>query len=223
MMPGERELERREKKLKYVVWGAKIAALLAPFILALVSHGDYLVKNVEGKFFRVRVIFLAGDYALGLKGPDLHDSRELALTGVKGRDLSAFSLRQAEFLEVIREEPAEETPVSPAFRYTGTYRVVAAGHKGYLYLREREGRPSGTIRFPGWGKGVHEPLKGLAVKGRHVSFVRSVSTGAEMKRVGSQSFFTQSYFGRFTSDGRSVTGHFIREGTRYSWSARKAK
>ncbi len=224
MIPGEKELERREKKFRFIGWGALIVVLLVPFILALASRGDYLVKNAEGKFFRVRLIFLAGDYALGLKGTDVHDTRALALAGVKGRDLSGFSLGNAEFMEVIREEPEEESAaVLPAFRYAGNYRMSAAGHKGYLYLRDREGRPYGTVKFPGWGKGVNEPLKSLAVKGRHISFVRSVTTEAERKRIGAPSLFIQNYFGQFSGNGRFVRGHFVRAGTRYAWSAEKVK
>jgi hypothetical protein len=224
MLPGERELEKQRKTFQVILSCALALVVLIPAALALVSRGEVLVRDSAGRFYRTRLLVGAGDYALCLKGPRLHGSRQEALRDTDGRDLSMLSLKRTELLEVVSGEVPKEEPRSPAgFSYAGTYRVNAAGHAGLLYLREHEGKPAGTVRFPKWGKGASEPLYGVDVKGRNISFTRSVSTEREMVRVGAQHKFVQRYFGKFSEDGRTVRGHFLRSGTRYSWEGVKVK
>jgi len=90
-----------------------------------------------------------------------------------------------------------------------------------LFLRQGKTGPAGTMRFPKWGNGVNEHLRSLEIKGKEIRFVRSVTTAREMKRVGAPSMFVQRYRGEFGADGKSISGHFLRDGTRYSWSARR--
>lgn len=224
MLPGERELEKQRKTVHIILSCALALLVLIPAALALVSRGEVLVRDTGGRFYRARLLVAAGDYVLCIRGPRLHGTRQEALRDADGRDLSVLSLKQSEFLEVVRGEVPKEEKQSPAgIPYAGTYRINAAGHIGILYLREHEGKPAGTVRFPKWGKGVNEPLYGVDVKGRNISFTRSVSSEREMNRVGAQHKFVQRYYGRFSDDGRTVKGHFLRSGTRYSWEGVKAK
>lgn len=224
MLPGERELEKQRKTVQIILTCVLALLVLVPATLALFSRGEVLVRNTGEKYYRARLLVAAGDFALCLKGPRLHGTRQDALRDTDGRDISMLSLKQSELLEVVREESAKEERPSPAAApYAGTYRINAAGHAGLMHLREHEGKPAGTVRFPKWGKGVSEPLYGVDVRGRNISFTRTVSSEREMARVGAQHKFVQRYFGMFSSDGRTVKGHFLRSGTRYSWEGVKVK
>ena len=198
------------------------AGITLPFIKAGCASYTAVIKTADGKFFRAKSFIIMGNTILCLK-----DRREFQARFSIRADIppeyrpAILSMKDVAFIEIIpdRDDAGIEVPPS----YLGTYRINASGHQGYLFLGVTDGRLYGSIRFPKWAKGVYEPLKGLGISGNTIRFVRSVTTAAEMKRVGAPVYFTQSYTGTYGAGGATIKGFYVRDGANYMWEAVKVR
>jgi hypothetical protein len=207
--------------------GGLALAMLIALILTVSSRQDVLVKDANGNFFRARSLFIAGPVVVMSRDATGYPTKKAAVESViKGRTLSAVSLKSIAFIEVIAV-PDEGEGLS-AWQLglkdcIGDYVVNAAGNHGYLSLRASGGTVYGTIRFPGWGRGATEYLKGVTIAGNRICFVRSVTTQQELRRVGANACFTQQYSGEYYQSGRLIKGYYTVQGMRKPWEASKGR
>ena len=200
--------------------------LLAVLTVTCMQSYTVLVKDREHGFYSARSLMILGDTMLCVKSDTLHRKRKEALNdNMKNTSFAAVDMGSVAFIEIIvRTDDDEETSdgtVPPEF--LGSYSIVAAAHRGYLYLWSRDGRVFGTIRFPNWARGKVEYLKGVRISGNNIRFVRSVTTRKEQIRIGSSTYFTQVYYGKYYSKGRLIKGYYTRDGHRGLWEAHKGK
>jgi hypothetical protein len=103
--------------------------------------------------------------------------------------------------------------------YTGSFRLSVSGFTGSLVLGYADGVYTGTIRFDGWGNNTPQPLKELRINNGKIYFVRSVTSADEMKKYGATRFFSQTYRGDFSPDGKKIKGEYNESGTESRWEA----
>lgn len=111
--------------------------------------------------------------------------------------------------------------IPPPKEYLGVYDVRVSGHKGILYLRIRNNKLKGTLRFPKWAKGSWERCKSIKIRGNSLFFIRSVTSPKERKRVGAPHFFKQVYRARFYKKGKKIVGTYSLGKERTSWEGKK--
>lgn len=102
---------------------------------------------------------------------------------------------------------------------TGKYAISIGNFKGIIIINKTQNLYSGTIQFPGWGKGLPQPMKKLRIKGRKIYFIRSIENYDEMKKYGSSRFFTQKFYGVFNKTMSKIRGRFVDAGTESMWEA----
>jgi len=198
-----------------------VLAALVIALFAVTASTSALVQERGKGWYRARDMVIAGDTMICMRDTACHASRRLALRiPVKKYRFSMMSMRDVAFIEVIPPRD-KDTGTVPA-QYLGSYRIVASAHRGYLKLWAFKGRIYGSIRFPEWANGVVEPLKGVVISPEGaIRFTRSVTTRKEQVRVGSSSYFTQRYYGRYYRNGKTIRGYYTRNGPRGMWEATK--
>lgn len=206
---------------------AAFAALVAlPIVLTLISPRKALVRETGGAFFVARPFVVVGDRLLCLRSGESFSARNAALDSPDGGFGPALvPLGDVALIEIIPETPsAPETAVGPVpLTHLGAYRINASGNPGYLFVGVRNGVLYGTVRFPEWGKGAVEPLKGLYIRGNVIGFMRSITTPAERERTGAPAYFTQVYIGEYRDGGRTIQGRYMVGGSPRMWDARKTR
>ncbi|PKL37778.1 MAG: hypothetical protein CVV44_15690 [Spirochaetae bacterium HGW-Spirochaetae-1] len=220
-------MEKLKKILQSRIFQAAIIILVL-FIIAVIctitQSRTCLVKNSESQYYRARSLFIMGNTLVCRKGTSEYNKREEALSGETGFTLTLVNLKDIALIEFMPdEEQAEEAGPVPT-RFLGSYNIIVAAHQGFLYLWSKDGRAYGSIRFPHWGRGVAEPLKGVYISSSgNIRFTRSVTTRAEQSRVGSSTYFTQGYYGKYYKNGNFIKGFYTREGHRGLWEAVRKK
>ncbi|MDY6970259.1 MAG: hypothetical protein SVR08_16620 [Spirochaetota bacterium] len=106
-------------------------------------------------------------------------------------------------------------------KYMGKYKIEVFVYKGILDLNMKDDKPYGTIRFQNWGNGAVEYLKDITIKGSKISFIRSITTPEEKKRIGSTRYLRQRFIGKFSKDGNSIYGYFEERGSQSTWKAER--
>lgn len=194
--------------------------LLTSFLtLLILPRRDALVQLREGSYFKARNVLVAGPVALMLADTERFKYRKKVLGHVPSdMNLSIFSLENLRLIEFLETKEDTTPGVIPPY-YLGSYKIIAAAHRGYLKLWMRNGRVYGSIRFPNWARGVTEYLKSVSIKGENIRFVRSITTSKEQRRVGANAYFTQVYHGKYYIKGRKIKGYYSRNGHRGLWEA----
>lgn len=111
--------------------------------------------------------------------------------------------------------------ILPPKEYLGYYTLNIKGHVGKIFLGIYKNRLIGTVRFPNWANGKTEVLKNVRIRKNRISFVRSISTNAERKRIGAPHYFRQEYYGRVYENGKNMKGSMLSEGVKTSWEAKR--
>ncbi len=214
-----------KKKLKII--GITIAATLlvlfiCTIILTLTAPYRAVIKKTEGNYYNARHVVLAGSSVICRQSRTIHKSRKSAFSaGEEKYSLSVIPIAEIISIEFIIEEEDEPVAVNIPSKYLGTYTVNVSGHKGYLYLAVKNGRLHGGFRFPRWAKGVYEPLKRLRIHNGKISFIRSVTSAKELRRVGANTYFTQHFYGKFKNEGKLIEGSYMHRGVKNPWQAFK--
>ncbi|HNU91955.1 MAG TPA: hypothetical protein PKO25_08785 [Spirochaetota bacterium] len=213
--------------------GAMIVAPLASMVLiallaalVLLSNQRALVRGTDGAFYVARKIVIAGDRLFCLRSAESHSTRKAALDSRdEGSKPAMARLVEVAFIEIIPETPSasDEAAGAVPMAYMGTYRINASGNPGYLTIGARNGALYGSVRFPEWGRGAVEPLKGLYIRGKFIGFTRSITTPAERERTGSHVYFTQVYTGEYRDNGRVIQGRYMVGGSPRMWHAEKTR
>ena len=219
---------KKLKKFLPVITGIAIG-FAAVFFTFVINRHDALIALENGMFMRCSFSFSVYDRVIYFNSSD-YQTKESALSGESGHSLGLVSTDKIKYIEFIHPEPADELsplPDTPAdsvdFPYAGNYKFNANGNDGILTVVKGEKGYYGTIRFPNWGKGATEYLKRLSFKGRRIYFVRSVTTREEITRTGASTYFTQEYYGEFSTDGTLASGQYIIRGAKNQWNAIRIK
>ncbi len=219
--------KRRIFTILLPVLGGMALALVIVLIMTVSARQNVLVKDAAGNFYRARSLIIAGQAVIYTRDPADHKTRKAALdSSPEERKLSAVSLKNIAFIEIVSSPDEGEglTAWQPGLKdYIGDYVVNAAGNHGYLSLRASGGYVYGSIRFPGWGRGATEYLKGVRIAGGKIYFIRSVTTPQELKRVGANAYFSQQYTGEYFQSGSLIKGFYTVQGQRKQWEARKGR
>ncbi len=218
-----------KKFLIKMIPGIAVLMILVALAAAAMTASSYrvLVKDSGSKYYKAKALFITGDFIFFLKDASLHETRKQALESFDERfGFAIGSMKNVDLIEVIHDEQAGAAGPGGAAvppMYLGNFRLNAEGNQGYLYLRYGNGVVYGSVRFPGWGKGAFEPLKGLYIGGGRIRFVRSVTTRQEIERLGSNMVFVQDYNGSFNHDGSIIHGFYLVGGSRKTWEAYRIK
>lgn len=221
-------MENRSEKRKslrgiFIITG--IALLLIALCASLcLTAQPALVRDRDSRFYRAEVILCAWGVLVSLRDEAYYEQRKAALDAPpSGHRLAFEGLSGVAEIELIQEEPdaAPSRAIPP--EYLGGFEINAAGNNGILYIGVYEGHLVGSVRFPGWGKGAIEPLKGMRIEGDTISFTRSVTTPEEARRTGSTLYFAQHYSGRYGRGGTVIHGFYTVQRSRKSWEAHKKR
>lgn len=218
--------ERKRRIAPFIAIIALAAIAVPPVILSITAPRKALVREIGGGHFVARPFIIAGDHLLCLRSPESFATRKAAIeSSDEGFRPALVSLAAVAFIEIIPEAPpTPETEGGPVpGSHLGTYRINASGNPGYLFLGAKDGYVYGSLRFPEWGKGMAEPLKGVYIRGNTIRFTRSITTPAERERTGSPSYFTQIYTGEYRDGGRVIQGRYMVGGSPRMWDAKKTR
>ncbi len=214
---------RRRIALPVVIIALAVLAAL-PFILSIASSQRALVRETDGAFYLVRSYTIAGKHLLCLRTAESFTSKKAALESPDaGLRPALISLETVAFIEILHDAPPEAEAGPVPGSHLGTYRINASGNPGYLFLGAKDGYVYGSVRFPQWGRGAMEGLKGVRIQGNRISFIRSVNTQAERERTGAPTYFTQVYTGEYRNGGRAIQGRYMVGGSPRMWDAQKAR
>ncbi len=220
---------KKNDKRRTLWWTAAVILLLLLSAFLIFNQSfTVLVRDTESRYYRAKKVALFGNSMLCMREPGDYPNRGKAMAGgdVSYR-LSLVSLKTVAFIEIIPlpdDTPQVDTgPLGFPPHYLGTYRVNAAGNDGSLFIGIKNGYVYGFIRFPDWGKGVAEPMKGLRISGKRIQFVRSITSPKELNHTGANTYFSQQYYGEFTADGRGIQGFYLVSGQKKSWEAYRQK
>jgi hypothetical protein len=221
---------KTNKKKKIIITAIIIFILLLaaiPVIFALTTSYTVLINSIGGKYYRARVLLLAGDSLFCLKDSREYDKRKPAIeSGEPDFNFSVVPMAEVVYMEVIPDfnvtvysQEDGDIPI----KYLGKFKVDVAGNIGYLYLKKKDGKLYGTIRFPDWAKGVYEPLKSLWISKGKIGFIRSVDTPKEARYVGVTAYFIQEYYGDYVRKGNMIEGNYTSRGVKNQWRAYRVK
>jgi hypothetical protein len=196
-----------------------IILICLPFICAILSARNAVIKQTSGGFYRAKSLIVLGDFVFGIKDPSVFQTRPDPEAISSAYRPFIDTLKNIEIIEFFYDIKINEKNVN--VNPVGIFLINASGHKGYLYITSNNGYAYGSVRFPQWAKGVYEPLKGLKVSKNEISFTRSVTNPAEQKAVGAPSYFIQQYSGKYYNGGLVIKGFYVKDGARFSWEAVK--
>ncbi len=192
------------------------------------NRQDSVIALADGNFMRSDFSFSVFSRVVYFNSAG-YQTKEAAIAGTNGHSFGIVKTDQLLYIEFIHESLEEDKAlqddqsVKIDFPYAGRYKLNANGNDGTLNIVKTEKGYYATIQFPNWGKASVEILKRLSFKGRRIYFVRSVSTKEELAKTGATSYFTQEYYGEFSTDGTLVSGQYVLRGAKYQWNAIRIK
>lgn len=215
----------KRKKYRLILLIAGIALLIAALCATLYfSARPALVKERDSRYHRARIVLCAWGVLVSLRDEVSYDQRKAALDAAPSEWVPALErLSGIAEIELLFEEPEKTPPHAIPPEYLGGFEINAAGNNGILYIGVYKGYLVGSVRFPGWGKGAIEPLKGVRIDGDAIYFTRSVTTPEEARRTGSTLYFVQNYSGRYGRNGTVIHGFYTIQGARKPWEAHRKR
>ena len=208
-----------KKKLYIIVAAAAILVLI--FIINLISFKALILLKDDKYKLAKSVIIIINNSAVGFISKSSFENRDKLLKEINNKVTFSFSV--ISFIDIKRIEFFEEVKGASIIskKLLGKYKIVASGHHGILNIWQNENNLYGSVKFPQWANGVTEYLKEVSVRDNKISFTRSISTKNELKRIGADSYFIQSYSGIYSDSGMSIKGFYVNKGARFLWEAKK--
>jgi len=201
-----------------------ILFITLPVVKVINSPVSIIIKDKEMNYYRGANLFICGNTIICRI--DSISAREKSKLPEEERyryHFKLLSMNDIQSIEILHVEEGgsdEPSPVNPA--NLGRFKIKLQGHEGILVLGVSKDRVYGTVRFPLWGRGAVEYLKGLRISSGEVRFTRSASTADEMKRLGANYLFKQNFSGTYSSSGRVIKGFMVNDRKeKYEWEAEK--
>ncbi|MFH0974243.1 MAG: hypothetical protein V1874_00500 [Spirochaetota bacterium] len=209
-----------------IVLIAILILLALPFAVSMTSDHVVLITNTNSKYYTAKHLLVIGEYAFCRKDSIEYTKRKEALAGIEHKYAYSFiPLREIAYMEIIPSGDNNGNVTGGTFesRYLGKYKIDVSGNVGYLYLGIKNGKVTGSVRFPDWANGSFEPLKNPWINKGKIGFIRSVETLEELKKVGSHGYFTQEFHGEYKENGNVIHGYYLNRGANMMWRAFKLK
>jgi len=201
-----------------------ILSFIAVLIISFFSSTSAILTDRSGRIFKVKVCGIIGDMVIISEKSDPSKTKEGIDSLECTPDLSVYDSSEIvtlEFAAPVAAENAKTEETLSRVSVVGVYSIQVTGFRGILSLYQKDGCFFGYMQFPQWAKGEKEILKNLRVAGRRVSFVRSVQTYAEQKRVGAPTFFVQDFDGEILDGGRKIKGFYTNHGVKEPWDGER--
>ena len=221
-------MEEKKKKLAgRIVPGLlvlSLALLIAlPIVKVLTSSYTVIIKDRDMNYYRAKNLFICGNTVLCTRDPESSKDRSIIPEENRlGYYFRILSIKDIVSIEIVENESMEDEIAAVNPQYLGRYKIQLQGHEGILLLGVSKERVYGTVKFPQWGKGAVETLKGLRINSKGVRFLRSASTPEEMKRLGANYLFKQKFDGTYQSSGKVIKGYMINDrGEKHEWEAER--
>jgi len=201
---------------------AVIFLITLPVVKVLNSSYSVIIKDKNMNYFRAGNLFICGNTIICKKDSESVQDRTMIPEEDRSRySYKILSMQEIISIEILQDEDAaviELSDVNP--QYLGRYKIQLQGHEGILVIGVSKDRIYGTVRFPQWGKGAVEYLKGVRISSGEVRFLRSASTPEEIKRLGANYLFKQKFSGTYSSSGKVIKGIMINDRReKYEWEA----
>jgi hypothetical protein len=207
------EKKKDRKKLIYCISLAAAVLIIFPCIITVFSSYTVIVEDRDGNYYRAKNILILGNSMISRRDPESSVKKSDALKAEPASySLSYRSMMEIRNIEII-PGPDEDSEIEGIVdsRYLGRYNVIVQGHSGVLYLREKDGKLYGSMRFPKWGKGAVEYLRRVRISYGKIRFTRSANSSKEIKRLGANYYFTHRFYGTYSKSGKKIEGYFIND------------
>ena len=205
--------KKDRKKLIYCISLAAAVLIIFPCIITILSSYTVIVEDRDGNFYKARNVFICGNTMLSMRDPESSAKKSDALKAEPDSySLNCRSMLEIRNIEIIPgpdDDSETEGAVDP--KYLGRYNVIVQGHSGVLYLREKDEKLYGSMRFPKWGKGAVEYLRGVRISNGKIRFTRSANSSKEINRLGANYYFTHRFYGTYSKSGKKIEGYFIND------------
>jgi hypothetical protein len=212
-------------KAALILLSASLIFLIAvPIVKVMTSSYSVIIKDKDLNFFRGGNLFICGNTIIVKRDSETVKNKTSLPEPDAGRFYyTILSMKNIISIEIFQEEEIIEADISPVPpQYLGRYKIRLQGHEGILVIGASKDRLYGSVRFPGWGKGAVEYLKGVRISSGGVRFTRSASTAEEIRRLGANYLFKHNFSGRYNSSGKVIKGIMINNrGERFEWEAEK--
>lgn len=195
--------------------------VLLSIFVTLKSRNAIILDN-DSNYYTVKNVSVISNICIGLKSDETFRIKSKAVDSISSEHhFSIIPLTAISVIEFIPDDSISEKDGVPV-KYLGYYRVIVTGHHGQLFLKEEKGQLYGVIRFPNWGNGAYEYLKGVRVKDGWISFTRSATTSTEARRLGAGSFFVQRFNGNYYNNGNAIRGYYLNNrGEKNMWEGKR--
>ncbi len=199
-----------------------ILLIVFPVVKVLNSSCSVIIKDREMNYYRAENLFICGNTIILKRDSEMVKDRSL----LPEDDLSRYSYKILSMpdiisIEIVSDEETTGDLVSTVTpQHIGKFKIKLQGHEGVLVIGVSKERIYGTVRFPQWGKGAVETLKGIRISSGEVRFLRSASTQQEITRLGANYLFKQKFSGTYSSNGKVIKGFMVNDrGEKYEWEA----
>ncbi|HNX23970.1 MAG TPA: hypothetical protein PKG60_07950 [Spirochaetota bacterium] len=204
------------------ITAALILLIALPAAQVLNSSYSVIIKDKDMNYYRGRNIFICGNTIICRKDSEsVKDKSMIPDEDISRYSFKILSMKKIISIEILQDDdaaPADVSAVNP--QYLGKFKIQLQGHEGILILGVSKEHVYGTVRFPQWGKGQVEYLKGTRISSGEVRFTRSASTPEEIRRLGANYLFKQKFSGTYSASGKVIKGYMINDrGEKHEWEA----
>jgi len=199
-----------------------IVFITFPVMKVMNSSCPVIIKDKEMNYYRGDKLFICGDIIICSRDSEYTKDRSTLPEEDRSRhSFKILSMKDIVVIEILHDEEISTSAVLPVnSQYLGRYNIKLQGHDGILVIGVSKERIYATIRFPKWGKGAVEYLKGIRIASGDVKFIRSASTPEEIKRLGANYLFKQKFSGTYSSSGKIIKGFMVNDrGEKHEWEA----
>lgn len=220
-------MDDKKKKLYTLILlltlsAAVIFLITLPVVKVLNSSYSVIIKDKNMNYFRAGNLFICGNTIICKRDSESVQDRAMIPQEDRSRySYKILSMQEIISIEILQDEDAaviELSAVNP--QYLGRYKIQLQGHEGILVIGVSKDRIYGTVRFPQWGKGAVEYLKGVRISSGEIRFLRSASTPEEIRRLGANYLFKHKFSGTYSSSGKVIKGIMINDRReKYEWEA----
>lgn len=217
------ENKKERKKLIYIISLIIAVFIVLPLSMTMFASYTAIVEDLDGNYYKAKNIFICGNILISRKNSESSVKKSEVLQAEPAAYSWSFrSMSEIRNIEIIPRPDDSETTGAVDPMYLGRFDVVVQGHAGVLYLREKDDKLYGTIRFPKWGKGAVEYLRGVNIGNGRIQFSRSANAVKEINRLGANYYFTQKFYGTYSASGKKIEGHFINDRKeKHLWEANR--